>query len=302
MSRSNPPSLIIDLSSVDPVRPDPAGEYALQLTGALVRLAVHADVVVLEPGFRGPLPNAEVLLLLAGGRPRPGYRCFTAVHELARLQSGLAGFGRRFRTAFATSRSEWVIAPSAAAADAIVRHLRVAPASIATVLPGIDPGFGRTTREEADSARSEFGLPQRYLLAFGDPALAEAAWAGAATPAEGAGLVHAERLRPPRDRLPALLSGAVGVLIREEDGGNPIRALQAMACGSPPLVAGGGSFAEVVRDGGLTISPDRPADWSEAISSLYRSRPLRAQLSNRGRELAELFSADRAARSVLGLL
>ena len=267
-----------------------------------MRLAVHADVVILEPGFKGPLPMAEVLLLPAGGRPRPGYRCFTAVHELARLQGGLTGFGLRFRTAFATSRSERVIAPSQAAAEAIARFLRVAPASIATVLPGIEPGFGRTTREEAARARSDFGLPERYLLAFGDSALAEAAWESAVTPAGSAGLAHADRLRPPRDRLPALLSGAVGVLIRGEDGGNPIRALQAMACGSPPIVAAGGSFPEVVRDGGLTIDPDRPGDWSEAISALYRSNRLRAQLSTRGRELAETLSAERAARAVLGLL
>ena len=301
MSRSNPLTLLIDLSSIDPVRPDAAGEYALQLTGALVRLAAHADVVVLEPGYRGRHPAAEVLLLPAGGRPRPGYRCFTAIHDLPHLAGGFAGFAHRFRAAFATSRSEKVIAPSEFAAAAIETRLRVPRRDIAVILPGLEPDFGRSSRDEAAAVRAEFGLPERYLLSFGDEASAEAAWAGASRPAEGAGLVHHGQLGAEGNRLPALLSGAVGVILRGASG-NPIRALQAMACGSPPIVGGDGSFPEVVRDAGLTVSPDRPGDWSEAISALYRSRPLRAQLSSRARELAGSFSSERAARSVLGLI
>ena len=75
-----------------------------------------------------------------------------------------------------------------------------------------------------------------------------------------------------------------------------------MACGAPPVVADDGAFPEVVRDGGLTVRAGNLADWSEAISALYRSRPLRMQLSARGRELADGFSAERAARRVLELL
>ena len=63
-----------------------------------------------------------------------------------------------------------------------------------------------------------------------------------------------------------------------------------------------GAFPEAVRDAGLTVRAGNLADWSEAISALYRSRPLRVQLSARGREIAAGLTAERAARKVLGLL
>jgi glycosyltransferase involved in cell wall biosynthesis len=294
--------LIVDLRRVDPERPDAAGEYALQLTGALVRLAVHADLTVLEPGFKGPLPGGEVLLLPAGGRPLPGRRCFTAIHELVPLRAGIGGFRRRFGAAFAASRSERVLAPSEAVAEDLTRYLRVPADRVAIVRPGLEPEYSRTSREAAEAARAEFALPQRYLLTFGDAALAERAWAGATTPSEGAGLAPVERLRPDREQLRALLSGAVGALFAERLNGNPIRALQAMACGTPPIVADDGAFPELVRDGGLTVSRESAADWSEAVSALYRSGPLRMQLSARARELAAEQTAERAARQVLSLL
>jgi len=294
--------LIVDLRRVDPVRPDPPGEYALQLVGALVRIAVHAEITVLEPGYEGPLPAAGTLFQPAGGRPSPRHRCIVAVHDLAHLRSGLLGFGRRFATAFATSRSDVVIAPSEVVAEALALYLRVPAGRLAIVQPGLEPRFARTSAVEAATLRAELGLPERYLLAFGDTALARRAWSGATTPAEGAGLVLAEELRVERTRLPALLSGAVGVLLCESLNGCPIRALEAMACGSPPVVPDDGAFPEVVRDGGLTVRAGNLADWSEAISALYRSRPLRMQLSARARELAGLLTAERAARKVLELL
>ncbi|MDQ6919810.1 MAG: glycosyltransferase [Candidatus Dormibacteraeota bacterium] len=293
--------LIVDLRRVDPVRPDPPGEYALQLTGALVRIAVHTEITVLEPGYKGPLPAGDTLLQPAGGRPSPGYRCIVAVHDLAHLHSGLLGFGRRFGTAFATSRSDLVLAPSEALAEGLRRFLRLPPERVKVVLPGLDADFARTSAVEAATVRGTLGLPERYLLAYGDGDLALRAWAGATTPAEGAGLVLADALPYRRQQLPALISGAVGVLLCESLNGCPIRALQAMACGSPPVVPDDGAFPEVVRDGGLTVRAGNLGDWSEAISALYRSRPLRVQLSARGRELAAGLTAERTARKVLEL-
>jgi len=293
--------LLIDLRSVDPVHPDAAGEYALQLTAALVDLAVHSDLTVVEPGFKGPLPAAQHLLLPAGGAPRPGYRNLAFVHELAPLGSGLRGFRARFGAAFAASRADLLVASSQAVAEALQRNLRVPPERLAVVPPGIDPAYGHVTGSEVEAARAALGLPERYLLAFGDARLARSAWA-AATTAAGARLVLAADLAPERRALPALLTGAVGVLFAERLNGCPMRALQAMACGAPPIVAGDGAFPEVVRDGGLTVQVDRPGDWSEAISALYRSRPLRAQLAQQGRRLAASSTSRLAARRVLALL
>ena len=294
--------VLIDIRKVDPVRPDPPGEYALQLTGALLRIAVHLEVTVLEPGYQGPLPAAATLFQPAGGRPSPRHRNIVAVHDLAHLRSGLLGFGRRFATAFATNRSDRVIAPSEAVAEALVRYLRVAPNRLRVVPPGIDATFAQSSPAAAEAVRTELGLPERYLLAFGNGALARRAWAGASTPADGAGLVLVEELGLERGRLPELLSGAVGVLFCESLNGCPIRALQAMACGSPPVVPDDGAYPEVVRDSGLTVRAGELGDWSEAISALYRSRPLRQQLSTRARQLAAALTAEEAAKKVLELL
>jgi glycosyltransferase involved in cell wall biosynthesis len=194
-----------------------------------------------------------------------------------------------------------VLAPSQAVAAALTRYLRVPSDRVTVLRPGLEPGYTRTSREAAEAVRTEFGLPARYLLAFGDAGLAQRAWAGATTPPE-AGLAMLERLRPSRDQLRALLSGAVGLLCCEQLNGDPIRALQAMACGAPPVVPADAAFPEVVRDAGLTLAYESVKDWSEAISALYRSGQLRMQLAARCRELAAENTAERAARLLLTLL
>jgi len=137
--------LIVDLRPVDPDWPDPPGEYALQLVGALVRIAVHAEITVLEPGYEGPLPAAGTLFQPAGGRPSPRHRCIVAVHDLAHLRSGLLGFGRRFATAFSTSRSDVVIAPSEVVAEALALYLRVPAGRLITCPPRTGVSSSPTT-------------------------------------------------------------------------------------------------------------------------------------------------------------
>ena len=304
-----PSPLIVDLRAVDAARPDPPGEYALQITAALVRVTPHLTVTVLEPGYQGTVPAFGTLLTPAGGTPRPGRRCITALHEVAGLERPLAGLADRFRAAFVLNRSERVLVPSTFAAEALGRHLRAGPAKVQVVLPGVEPAFRRSSREEAARLRRELGLPERYLLAYGDQDLAVRAFAAAHVPS-GAGLIDAERLSPTRDQLAPLLSGATGALFCQPRASGAMRALQAMACGTPPVVPADGAFPEVVRDGGLTIplptSPSRSGAglraWTDAISALYRSDALRTQLSRRGRELAAQLTAERAARAVAGLL
>lgn len=301
--------MIVDLRAVDAVRPSPAGDYALQITAALLRVTPHLEVTVLEPGYRGSIPPAGTLLLLAGGTPRPGLRCITAVHELGELERPLLGLADRFRRAFVLSRSERVLVPSTFAAETLVRQLRAEAEKVQVILPGVELDFRRSSREEAARLRRELGLPERYMVAYGDQGLAGRAFAAATVPT-GAGLVDGDRLQPTRQQLPPLLSGAVGVLLCQSRAAGAMRALQAMACGAPPVVPDDGAFPEVVRDAGLTIpaqtrgAPVRAGQpaWSEAISALYRSHSLRAQLSGRGRELAAQLTADRAARAVAALL
>jgi glycosyltransferase involved in cell wall biosynthesis len=76
----------------------------------------------------------------------------------------------------------------------------------------------------------------------------------------------------------------------------------AMACGSPPIAGTDGAYPEVVRDGGLLADPAHVSEWSECVAALYRSRALRARLSQQAMKLAADLTAENAARALLPLL
>jgi glycosyltransferase involved in cell wall biosynthesis len=297
--------VVIDLRQSDPARCAPADEYARHLIAGLLEVGRH-QYTILEPGSRGPLPAADVLLLPAGGTPRPGIRSVTCVPDLnhllaARRMGVLASVRRGFAVAFTAHRADRLFAPSQYVAHALIRYLRVRKERVHVVPPGVEATFTRTSMAAADALRDELDLGDRYCVASGDRRLAEAAFGGAETPSD-ARLIHLESLRLPADRLPALLSGAVAVMLTDRACGCPIRALQAMACGSPPIAVADAAYPEVVRDGGLTPDPDDVEEWAGCISAVYRSTALRARLSQRAMQIAGALTARRAALAALPLL
>jgi hypothetical protein len=297
--------VVIDLRESDPGSCDPADEYARHLTSGLLEVGGH-HYTILEPGSHGPLPAADVLLLPAGGAPRPGIRSVACVPDLkhlfaARRMGVLASVRRGLAVAFTAHRADRLFAPSRFVADALMRYLRVRREGVQVVPPGVEATFTRTSMAAADALREELDLGDRYCVASGDRWLAEAAFEAAETPSD-ARLIHLETLRLGPDRLPALLSGAVAVLLTDPACCCPIRALQAMACGSPPIAAADAAYPEVVRDGGLTPDAKDVEEWAGCLSAVYRSKALRARLSQRAMQIAGELSARRAALTVLPLL
>jgi glycosyltransferase involved in cell wall biosynthesis len=244
-----------------------------------------------------------VLSLDGRFRAGRGQRIVTAVHDLGHLlERGGYGFGewlgQNWRVASASRRSDHLLAPSDAIAFGLERYLGVSPARITVLPPRPRPEFRRPPRERVEELRRELGLPERYFLFMGarsrrkNLALLEAAWreASAALGAD-VGLVLAGPGRGgvagaldlgyvDLERLPPLLAGAIAWVNPSLYEGSAIGALEAMACGAPPLVAGTGAQARTVGTSGLVLNPHDAGEWAAALVAVAGDAPLRGRLAS----------------------
>lgn len=77
--------------------------------------------------------------------------------------------------------------------------------------------------------------------------------------------------------------------------------LEAMACGTPTIVANVSSLPEVVGDAGLLVAPEHIEGWTVAMWRMLTDDALHAELSEKGLKRAKLFSWEKAARETLTL-
>ena len=248
--------------------------------------------------------EADVILSLDGRfRVGRGQRTVTAVLDLGHLLER-TGYGpgewlaQHWRVASAVRRSDHLLAPSEAVAFGLQRYLRTPAERITVLAPRPRPCFRRPPRERVEELRRDLGLPPRYFLFAGSrtrrknlPLLAEA-WRRAAGslgrdvglvlagPGPGGGVPGALDLGwVPLERLPALLAGAVAWLSPSLYEGAATGAWEAMACGTPPLVAGTGAQARAVGTAGLVLDPHDPDAWAAALVAVAGDERLRARLA-----------------------
>jgi glycosyltransferase involved in cell wall biosynthesis len=100
------------------------------------------------------------------------------------------------------------------------------------------------------------------------------------------------------EKLPALLSGAQGVLYPSNYEGFGLPVLEAMACGVPAVTTRLTSLPEVGGDAALYVDAEDPRDLANTLINLVSSGDLREECSARGLERAKLFTWDRAAASM----
>lgn len=98
--------------------------------------------------------------------------------------------------------------------------------------------------------------------------------------------------------LPALYSGALGLIYPSFYEGFGLPPLEAMACGTPVITCNNTSIPEVVGKNALFVDPLDLDSIATAIKLLIEDTHLRSKLSQAGLERAKLFSWDKSAELV----
>ena len=206
-----------------------------------------------------------------------------------------------------------------------VRVLGLAPERIEVIYPGIAPAFFKPGGGAARETVARYGLRKPYALYVGsiEPrkniATMLDAWLDLSREVrEEFDLVVAgpwgwgdrtvyERLQAgiagirylgyvPENDLPALTAAAaIFVYVSLYEGfGLPVG--QAMAAGVPVLASMVSSLPEVVGDAGLLADPRSRQEIRSGMERLLLSPPLRAQLAERARQRARMFTWEECAR------
>jgi glycosyltransferase involved in cell wall biosynthesis len=109
-----------------------------------------------------------------------------------------------------------------------------------------------------------------------------------------AGRVSFEALR-------ALYRGALALSFATLEEGFGLPAAEAMASGTPAIVADTATMREVTGGAGLKVDPQRVESIAEAMKRIESDASLRMELTQRGREEAERFDWNVAAEKTLAL-
>lgn len=224
-----------------------------------------------------------------------------------------------------------VIAISNFTRERVLAHCRVAPEQVVAIPHGLDRRFRPSPVGEIAELRQVLGLQGPYLLSLGgigprkNLAGLLAAWrrvqsalpgpivlavAGQACPPNIFGRAAAEPL-PPRtvflgrvadEALPALYSGAEGLIYPSlyEGFGKP--PLEAMACGTPVVASRGSGLEETAGAAALLVDPRDVKALANAIEAAVSDVALRQDLRRRGLEHAAKFVWETAAARTWAVL
>jgi glycosyltransferase involved in cell wall biosynthesis len=105
--------------------------------------------------------------------------------------------------------------------------------------------------------------------------------------------------RPPVEDLVGLYNGARMLVMPSFYEGFGLPALEAMQCGTPPVVSDRASLPEVVGDAGLLVDPDDPAAIAEACRCLLHDAARYERLRAAGLARAARFTWRRTAETTL---
>ncbi|MDL1900166.1 glycosyltransferase family 4 protein [Anaerolineae bacterium CFX9] len=268
---------------------------------------------------------------------RGGRRHVISVHDLNFLlyPQFLTAESRRYyndQIRFAVRRADHILTISQSSKQDIMALLDVPGEKITVTLLAADERFRPLDEDTLSSAREALRLPEGYLLYFGTfeprknllglaqgyaellrrlpdaPPLIIAGKRGwlfedIQTKIEALGLGEKILLREdiPHDHLPALYNLATALLMPSYYEGFGLPALEAMACGTVPIVSNRSSLPEVVGDVGLMVDPDDPRAIAAAMERALTDAPWREAQAKQAIRRAAGFTWESVARSTLNV-
>ena len=268
--------------------------------------------------------------------PAFGYRrSVITVHDLNFLyypQFLTAGSHRYYnqQIEWAVRCADHILADSHATRSDLVSLLDVEPEKVTTVHLAADPAFRPLPEAEAGQVAARYDLEPGYLLCVGTleprknvPGLLQAyrslldeqvtdvplvliggkGWLydeifGRVEELHLAGHVRFLHGVPDAD-LVGLCNGASVLTTPSFYEGFGLPPLEAMACGTPVVVADRASLPEVVGEAGLLVDPEDPGDIARALARALTDEPLRARMRNLGLAQAARFTWEETARQTL---
>jgi glycosyltransferase involved in cell wall biosynthesis len=260
--------------------------------------------------------------------------CVITIHDLHYLHfpQFMTGSSRRYyagQIRWATGQADHILVSSQATRHDLLTLLGVPEEKVTVHMLGVNARFQPAKPEEISACRARHSLPSPYLLFVGTfeprkniPALLRAYDLLRQTLPDVPPLVLAGRRgwlfedifrlahdlalddlliwreNFPAADLPALYSGAMALVLPSFYEGFGLTALEAMACGTPPVVSDRSSLPEVVGDAGVLVNPDDPASIADALRRLLEDTALRQRLAVAGLARARQFTWRRTAETV----
>jgi glycosyltransferase involved in cell wall biosynthesis len=156
-------------------------------------------------------------------------------------------------------------------------------------IPALVQAFGQLRKD----------FPVRLVLAGRNGWLSDSIFRAVKTQALEDGVIFIDEFDAADLR--ALYSAAQVLVLPSLYEGFGLTAVEAMACGTPVVVANTGALPEVVGDAGVLVRPDDPADIAAGLGWVLGSPPFREVLKERGRARIAQFSWERAARETIAV-
>ena len=230
---------------------------------------------------------------------------------------------RMARAGRLAQRAAHVVAVSDATAAIARERWSLAADRVSVVRSGVSAPAVEPTAEVIGSARAHHGLPERYLLFVGalEPRKAPDLLVRAFERARRAGLdaelaiVGDGRLGElldapgvhllgalPRLELDALYAGALALAMPSRIEGYGFPPLEALALGTPAVVADLPVFTETLGEGALRFPPEDEEALSGALLRIAADPDLRKRLATAGRSAIAALTWERAAREMRAVL
>lgn len=294
--------------------------HRLEPLALSVELTPHRLDVLHSPDFIPPLRGAR--------------RHVITVHDLNFLHypQFLTDESRRYyngQIEGAVRQADHILADSEATRQDMMTMLGVPGEKITVHMLGVDESFKPLPADALAAARKTLELPETYFLFLGtfeprknipgllaayqalyaaDPSAPPLVLAGnrgwmfdetmAQIQAMNLGSRVLWRENIPQALLPALYGSACALVTPSFYEGFGLPALEAMACGTVPIVSNRSSLPEVVGDVGAQIDPDDPQTLTNALRRVLNDAEWRSAQQSAGLRRAATFNWNNTARIV----